>query len=171
MKNIKVPLLKQGKMECGPTSLRMVLKYFNKTLSQKDIINKIGGLKKFGVRTIDLADFARNLGFDVYCYSNNEKFSHGKADIKKPNKSEILKFLRKDLPVIISVKSYILFNKEKSKNGHFIVVIGYEKGKFNYNDPSDGKQKEINEDKLMKALNENSVDSSAYLLVIQPRFI
>lgn len=169
MKNIKVPLLKQGKMECGPTSLRMVLKYFNRTVSQKNIINKIGGLRKFGVRTIDLADFAKNIGFDVYCYSNNKKFSHGKADIKKPNKLEILKFLKKGLPVIISIRSYILYNKEKSNRGHFIVIVGYEKGKFIYNDPFDGKQKNIDEDIFMKALKEHSLDSSAYLISIKPR--
>ena len=171
MKNIKVPLLKQGKMECGPTTLRMVLKYFNKNLSQKYIINKIGGLRKFGARTIDLADFAKSLGFKVYCYSNNKKLSNGKADIKKPSKLEILKFLKKGLPVIVVVRTYILFHEKESDRGHFIVITGYEDGEFGYNDPFDGKQKDISEEILMKALKKHSVDSTAYLIVIKPKEI
>ena len=168
MKNLFVPLLKQGKMECGPTSLRMVLKYFGKNITKEEIIKKIG-LKKYGVRTIDLANFARNLGFKVYCYSNNKILFLGKANIKKPSKSDILNFLKIGLPVIISIRSYVLFNEERSEEGHFIVIVGYENKKFIYNDPYVGKQKNIGENKLMKALKENSLDSSAYLLVLKPQ--
>ncbi len=154
-------------MECGPTALSMVLYYFGKRVSSKEITKKIGGIKKYGVRTIKLANFAQKLGFKVYCYSYNKRLSKGNAKIKKPAKSDIVRFLKKRLPVIIAVRSSLLFDEEPSEVGHFIVITKYEKGKFSYNDPKDGKRHEIKEDKLMLAWFNNAVDSSAYLLVLE----
>lgn len=169
MQRLSVPLMKQGKLECGPTALRMVLHYFGKEVSSKEIIKEIGGIKKYGVRTIKLADFAQKLGFKVYCYSYNNKLSKGKAEIKKPAKSGIIKFLKKKLPVIIAVRQFLLFNEEPSDMGHFIVITEYENGKFWYNDPEDGKLHQIKEDDLIFAWYNNILDSSAYLLVLQPK--
>lgn len=53
--------------------------------------------------------------------------------------------------------------------GHYIVITGYEKDRFHYNDPGDGKKKSISGDKLIFALSNNVFDSSAYLLVIEKR--
>lgn len=169
MQKLSIPLLKQGKLECGPTALKMVLHYFDKGVSLNEIIKKIGGIKKDGVRTIKLADFAQKLGFKVYCYSYNKKLSKGKAEIKKPTKSDIIKFLKKKLPVIIGVRSFLLFNKEQSDMGHCIVITKYEKGTFYYNDPRDGKRHQIKESDLMFAWHNHVLDSSAYLLVLQPK--
>jgi ABC-type bacteriocin/lantibiotic exporter with double-glycine peptidase domain len=168
MKKLSVPLLKQGKLECGPTALRMVLKYFDRDASLKEITRGTGGIKTTGVRTVKLADFAKSLGFKVECYSCNKKLAKGKAKIKKPSRYDIVKFLKKRLPVIIAVRSFLLFNKKPSKMGHFIVITKYEKGKFWYNDPKDGKGHVINEEDLMISWLDNSVDSSAYLLVLEP---
>ncbi len=169
MQKLSVPLLKQGKLECGPTALRMVLHYFRKNVSSDEIIKGVSGIKKYGVRTIKLADFARNLGFKVYCYSYNQKLSRGRAEIKKPAKSDILKFLKEKIPVILAVRSFLLFNKKPSSRGHFIVITKYEKGWFWYNDPKDGKQHQIKEKDLVLAWFNNILNSSAYLLAIQPK--
>lgn len=169
MKNLPVPLLKQGKLECGPTALRMVLQYFGKKVSNMAIVKKIGGIKKYGVRTIKLADFAERLGFKVYCYSANRKLAKGEAKIKKPAKSDIIRFLKKKLPVIITVRQFLLYHEKPSDMGHFIVITKYENGQFWYNDPEDGKQHKIKEEDLMLAWLNNVSDSSAYLLVIQPK--
>ncbi|MFH1325499.1 MAG: C39 family peptidase [archaeon] len=169
MKDINIPLMKQGKNECGPTALSMILKYLGKNISKEEITRRIGGLKKYGVRTIKLAEFAKNLNFDVHCYSNNKKLAKGKVIIKKPNKSDIIDFLEKGLPVILAVRSYVLFNRGQSEDGHFIVITGYNDNKFRYTDPFDGKRKDIDKNKLMRGLNENSRDSSAYLLAIKPK--
>jgi len=168
MKRIPVPLLKQNKMTCGPTALRMVISYFGKQVSEEEILQKIGGIKKFGVRTIKLADFAKSLGFKTYCYSYNKKLSKGKAEIKKPSKFDILKFLKKKIPVILSVRSFILFNKKPSNNGHFIIITKYEKGEFYYNDPNDGKKHKIKEADLLFAWYNHILDSSGYLLALRP---
>jgi len=169
MQKLSIPLFKQGKLECGPTALKMVLHYFRKEVSSKEITKRIGGIKTYGVRTIKLADFAEKLGFKVYCYSYNKKLSKGKTEIKKPAKSDITKFLKKKLPVIIAVRSFLLFNEEPSDMGHFIVITKYEKSTFHYNDPRDGKRHQIKEDDLMFAWYNNVLDSSAYLLVLQPK--
>ena len=169
MKKLSVPLLKQKKLACGPTALSMVLQYFGKEVSPEEIVKKIGGLMKSGIKTIKLADFAKSLGFKVECYSYNEKLAKGKAKIKKPTKYDIIKFLGKGLPVIIAVRSFILFNKKYSGHGHFIVITKYEKGKFWYNDPWGEKEHIINEDNLMFAWFNNVLGSSAYLLVLQPK--
>lgn len=168
MDKVKVPLLKQKtKLDCGIVALRMVLKYFKTDISSDKIIKSIKGIKKYGVRTIKLAEFAQGIDFKTEVYSYNRKLSHGKVKIRKPSKSIILNFLRKKLPVILAVNSSILYGKKKSEMGHFIVVSRYIDGKFWYNDPNDGKQHETEESKLMSALTANALNSSAYLLVLK----
>ena len=148
MVKINVPLLKQQrKLDCGPTALRMVIRYFGKRIPSREIIKESGGIKKYGVKTTKLADFAGSLGFKIHCYSFNKKLAKGKAEIKKPSKSLITKFLHKKLPVIIAVRSYLLYCEKPSDEGHFIVVTGYENGRFWYNDPKDGKRYKINDKK------------------------
>ena len=169
MKNLRVPLLKQKKMACGPTSLRMVLKYFGKHVPLKDIIKGVSGIKKFGVRTIELGDFAKKQGFKVTCYSYNKDGKNGWAKVRRPYKSDILKFLRKGLPVIIAVSSHILYNEKPSKLGHFIVITKYNNHRFRYNDPFDGKRHNINEEDLIFAWYVNAFDSKGHILVIEPK--
>ncbi len=169
MKKISVPLLKQTKSACGPTALAMVLKYFKNDISLKEIIKNVGGIKSYGVRIISLADYAKNLEFKVHCYSYNEKMSKGKAEIKKPDKKLILKFLKKRLPVIIAVRTFLLRDLEFNKKGHFIVITKYQNGTFWYNDPSYAKELTIKENDLMFAWYNNILDSSAYMLVLEPK--
>jgi len=90
-----------------------------------------------------------------------------------PSLDIIKSFLNKKLPVVIGVRSKVLFEEKRGKRfkaGHCIVLTDYEDGKFYYNDPSDGKAKSISadNDKLIFALSTNVLDSSAYLLVIKP---
>ncbi len=134
----------------------------------KEIIRGTGGIKNYGVRAIRLASFAKSLGFEVECYSCNKRLAKGKARIKDPSKHDIINFLGKRLPVIISVRYFLLYGKKPSSMGHFIVVTKYEKGKFWYNDPKDGKGHTINEKDLMVCWLHNAIDSSAYLLVLKP---
>jgi ABC-type bacteriocin/lantibiotic exporter with double-glycine peptidase domain len=73
---INVPVAEaKNKLGCGPTSLSMVLKYFHKDYSEKQILKqlKIGLIKDQdrGTLVIDHALFARKLGFEVVCYSYN----------------------------------------------------------------------------------------------------
>ncbi|GBE16577.1 peptidase C39 family protein [bacterium BMS3Abin15] len=170
MKKIPVPLLKQTKSACGPTSLAMVLKYFKKEVPLAEIIRNVGGgVKDYGVRMVKLSEYAKELGFKVYCYSYNEKMSKGKAKIRKPNKDLIIKFLKKRLPVIIAVRVFLLRKLEFSKYGHFIVITRYKNGTFWYNDPSYAREIKIKDEDLLFAWHNNILDSSAYMLVLEPK--
>lgn len=163
---MKVPRFKQTQNACGPTALRMIMAYLGKNISLKEIIKGCGGIKKYGVRTIKLADFAKRVGFKVKCLSYNVKLAQGKAQIKKPEKKDILKYLKKNVPVILAVKSSLIFNQANKEIGHFIVVTKYQKEFFWYNDPKDGKQHKIKENDLIFAWYNNVFNSSAYFLTI-----
>ena len=170
-KDMKIPLFKQKKNTCGPTALRMVFKYFGRDVLEDQIIKSIGGIKKFGVRTVKLAEFAKKLGFKVECLSYNKKLAGDKAKIKKPNKKDVLKFLKKNIPVILSVRSFLLYDGDNkpSKAGHFIVITGYKNRTFWYNDPYGGKRRKVAEEDLLFTWFNNVLDSSAYLLAVWPR--
>jgi len=167
MKQLKLPLLKQrGKRDCGIVALQMVLQYYKKEVSVQEIRKRIGGLKSYGVATTSLAVCARSFGLKADCYSFNAKMAQGHAIIKKPSKKDIISFLERGVPVILTVRSFLLFESDPSTQGHFIVMIGYDKGKFVYADPYDGNVYRINEDALLFAWCNNTLNSSAYLLAI-----
>lgn len=122
------------KQACGPACLAMVFRYYNDQKTLKEIIEGVDGVKSFGVRAINLAKYARKLDYQVDCYSYDEKMAKGQAKIIKPNKELILKYLRKHIPVIIAVRTHLLWNTEYSKAGHYIVITKYDRGMFWYND-------------------------------------
>ena len=168
MKHLPVPALKQKThLDCGVTALRMVLTYFGKRISSAGVLKHLGGLKKYGVRTIALAEAAEHLGFAVKSFSYNREFSRHKATIKKPMKSDLIDYLRQRIPVIITVRTYLLYGYTKaSRTGHFIVLTGYDGKRFYYNDPYDGKRHSIEEKRLLKAWKDHAKDSTAYLLAL-----
>jgi ABC-type bacteriocin/lantibiotic exporter with double-glycine peptidase domain len=166
---MKVPLFKQRKNSCGTTSLRMVLSFFGNNVSENEIIRDVGGLKSYGVRTIKLAEFARKIGLKTKTYSFNKKLADYKTTIKRPEIKDITRYLRKSIPVIINVRHSLLNDTKITKEGHFIVVTGYRNRVFNYNDPDDGKEHTVEEEKLRFAWFNNALDSSAYLLTVWPK--
>jgi len=89
----------------------------------------------------------------------------GKFKLEMPSLNKVREFLNHKIPVMLAVKSVILFEKGRlSSSGHFIVLTGYDQNKFYYNDPWDGKRKEISSEKLFFALSNNVIHSSAYLI-------
>ncbi len=130
MEPLSVPLIKQNPLECGPAALAMVLRYFNKNITPEVIANTTGIIKNFGVKTIALAEFAKEEGFETICYSYNKRISKGLAKIRKPSTKDIIRFLKQKLPVIISVGLFLLYDEKPSEMGHFIVITCYQKGVF-----------------------------------------
>ncbi|GBE19956.1 MAG TPA: hypothetical protein ENG87_00210 [Candidatus Pacearchaeota archaeon] len=218
---LKVPVLEaKNRLGCGPTSLSMILNYYRKNYSEKQVIDnlEIGLIKKedLGARAVDLALLAKKFGFDVICYSYNMelyrpsfsrlskpgliseikkllqkkhsasnkavlkttiKLLENNADfkIKMPSIDDIIKFLKKGIPVILAVNAKILFEVEKLQGfpkipnnmGHFIVLTGFVDDIFYYNCPYYGESKKISKDKLFFALSNNILDSSAYLIAVK----
>ncbi len=165
---MKIKVYKQkNKLSCGPAALRMVMDFYSVNKSEKEIIKGVGGIKGYGVRTTDLATYARRLGFKVKYYSFNKKLTKDRAEFKKPNPELIKLFLKKRIPIILAVNSKVLYNNFKqSIKGHFIVIIKYQAGVYTYNDPRDGRQHTIKENDLLFTWYNNVLHSGAYLLAI-----
>ncbi len=163
---MKIPLFRQKKDTCGLTALRMVLAYFGKNITEDYLLKLTGKIKRYGIRTIKLSEAAKKIGFRTECLSYNKKLANGKAKIKKPDTNDIIKYLKRGVPVILAVQSSLLYNEKMSEMGHFIVISGYKNGVFQYNDPTDGKAHKIGEEALRFAWFNNVLDSSAYFLAI-----
>ena len=195
---------------CGPAVLQMVLKYYGVDISQEKIIEKHGGLTKWGSYTVGLGLIAQQLGFEVTCYSYFlHKMSHKDFDKDKkvllssldekiedeedeywereletfkkfieegndivfdiPRSSEIKSHLREGRPVIIALNSSSLFERDIDLDlGHYVVLTGYENGKFLLNDP-ENRIEEIEEERLIFASSNNVFESSAYMLIVEDK--
>ncbi|MFB6075603.1 MAG: peptidase C39 family protein [Candidatus Aenigmatarchaeota archaeon] len=77
---LDVPFEKQNNnLECGPTSLSMVLKYFGENFSEEEIIESVGEVDEtvqgetVGTFLVDNALFASERGFDVHVYTYSLK--------------------------------------------------------------------------------------------------
>jgi len=164
---LKVPLFKQKyNNSCGITALRMVLSFYGMNVSENKIIKGVGGLKKYGIRAIRLAEFARSLGFKTKTFSVNKKLADSLTQIKNPDIRYVLKYLGREIPVILNVRYSLLYNKKPTKEGHFIVVSGHKKNYFWYNDPENAKVRKVEANHLKLAWIKNAFDSSAYLLIV-----
>jgi len=166
---MNIPLFKQKQQNtCGITALRMALAYWGENISKDKLTKLISKVGRDGIRTIKLSEAAKKLGFNTECLSYNKMLASGKAKIKKPDTDDILKYLKKKIPVILAVRSALLYNEKLTKAGHFIVIRAYRDGVFHYNDPADGKNHRIGEEALRFAWFNNVLDSSAYFLAIWP---
>lgn len=96
-----------------------------------------------------------------------------KQDIKLkfPKKEDIIYFLKKGMPVLISVRARIFFQNSAidAESGHYLVVSGYDGKNFSVIDPYDGKEKVVEENLLLLAWCNNALDSTDFLLAIEPR--
>ena len=141
------------------------LEYFEPNdakLSRQDLIRRTKFLikkEKKNLRKKELASILRVLKSEI------------SFKMRMPSLNIIRKLLDKKLPVVLLVNSVILFErkfdgKKDLDMGHYIVLTGYQKEKFYYNDPYCGKNYSIPNDKLIFALSNNALYCSAYLLVI-----
>ena len=79
MERIVVPVFKQvDDVGCGATCLSMLCKHFGKNISEKQIIKRMDGLFEDGSIITNLALVAREIGFNVICYSYNLEYFNPK---------------------------------------------------------------------------------------------
>ena len=117
---INVPYNKQKtEYTCGPSSLKMLFKFFGENISENRI-SKQTKTKQSGTSHKNLINTARKHNF--YCYVHENSSIH-----------QIKHFIDKNLPVIVN---YI---EPFDNEGHYSVIIGYDKTKIILNDPWDGK--------------------------------
>lgn len=106
----KVPQIFQGKKECGPVSMNMVLNYWDVTIYKEEIKKAVNWDEEKGTKPREMCRFPESLGFVTDCYS---------GDIQR-----IVENIIKDRPVI--VRQWLnKKDKQEGKFGHYRVVIGY----------------------------------------------
>ncbi|MGB9629055.1 MAG: C39 family peptidase [Thermodesulfobacteriota bacterium] len=151
-----VPVYRQTYMDCGPTTLRMVLNFYGKDFSQEEIAKVRRGR---GTVVSDMESFPRGLGFEVYSFYDSRK--------------DELKFLiAQGYPLIALGVPPPEWRREGRYlgEGHYVVVVGYDEIKniFIINDPAPGKKLEIPSE-VFKDFHRSHPTQSNYVLCIYPK--
>ena len=151
-----VPIYRQPYMDCGPTSLRMVLNFYGKNLSQEEIGRARRGR---GTSVSDMDSYPRSLGFEIYSFYDSKK-------------DEMKYLLVQDYPLIaLGVRPPNWTKGERySGEGHYVVVVGYDdfKSIFNVYDPAGGRKLEISYD-VFKDFHRSHTTHGNYVFCIYPK--
>lgn len=144
-------------MNCGPTALKMVFSYFGKEFDADLIEKEAGIKQGKAVSTIRLAIASASLGFKTKFFSKSLYFDeknleldfykqHGDLDIEESKTlikeakikgvelnektislGELLSYLSQDSLPIVLLDWNLIIGKEKSYQGHFVPIVGYDK--------------------------------------------
>jgi len=152
----KVPLYRQTYMDCGPTSLRMVLNFYGKSYSQEEIVKARKGR---GTTVSDMESYARSQGFGVYSYYDSKK-------------EEMKYLLVQGYPLIALGVPPPNWPKRSrySGEGHYVVVVGYddERKMFVIQDPGPGARMDVPYE-IFKDFHGSHLASSHFVLCIYPK--
>jgi len=151
-----VPIYRQPYMDCGPTSLRMVLNYYGKNLSGEEISKARKGR---GTLVSDMEGYPTTIGFQVYSYYDTKK-------------EEMKYLLAQGYPLIaLGVRPPNWSKSERySGEGHYVVVVGYDdlRNIFNVHDPNGGRRMEIPYD-IFKDFHRSHPTHSNLVFCIYPK--
>ncbi len=151
-----VPIYRQPYMDCGPTSLRMVLNFHGQNLSQEEVGKARKGR---GTTVSDIESYPRSLGFEVHSFYDSKK-------------EEMKYLLVQGYPLIaLGVRPPNWSKGERySGEGHFVVVVGYDNSKniFNVHDPNGGRKMAIPYD-VFKDFHRSHPTHSNFVLCIYPK--
>jgi ATP-binding cassette subfamily B protein len=122
---LKVPYFHQQRdYTCGPACLEMVLAYFGKRLSEKELAKMARSKPHYGTMHLRMIKAANRHRF--YCYVQENSSMHS-----------IKHFLEEKLPVIVH------YREPSGDEGHYSLIIGHSKNHFIMNDPWNGKNFKI----------------------------
>ena len=124
---------------CGPASLKIVLKYYNIEVAEKELAKLSIWNKDLGIDDKGLARAAKHFGFKVKIKNNS-------------NFKDIEKWLDKKVPVIVDwfTRGRKDYSDSDIADGHYSVVAGIN-DKFIYlQDPEIGKIRKLERDDFMK---------------------
>jgi ABC-type bacteriocin/lantibiotic exporter with double-glycine peptidase domain len=114
---LNVPLIRQpNEYVCGPSALQMTLKYFGKASSIPTLCKLASTTERSGTSRANMVKALRNLGLKIFAKHH-------------ASTNDIQYFLQKGLPVIVN------YQDSTMSEGHYGVIVGFEKGKFVINDP------------------------------------
>jgi ABC-type bacteriocin/lantibiotic exporter with double-glycine peptidase domain len=105
-----VPQYYQGRMECGPTAIRMILAYYGINLPQAEVVERCLTTSK-GTNPVYLMSFVRSTGLKF-------KDTNGTID-------DVARLVASGCPVL--VHQWITRKaRDKGETSHYRVVIGYD---------------------------------------------
>lgn len=127
---LKIPFYRQSnEFTCGPASLQMIFSFLGK-FKKQDNLTRVLHTTKTGTCHSSLIEEAR--GEDFFCYVNNNSTIH-----------EIRHFINLGLPVVVN------YNEPSTNDGHYAVVVGYDRNKIILNDPWNGKNFKMHENEFI----------------------
>jgi len=147
--SLKVPLYHQGKKECGPTSLLMVLGYYGVDLSREDVQRGLHFNYTLGITQSEMANFSYwNYGLKA------SKFMD--ADI-----GMIEEAITNGTPVLVAYVS-------SATTGHWSVVVGYNRDKqvLILNDPGCGCLRSFSYKKFLSVWQNPAKGHRRYMVII-----
>ena len=115
---------KQTKGYCGPASLKMVLGHYKIHKSENELAKLTKTSRTKGCKEENMVKLAKKFGLNAYFKEN--------SSIK-----ELKSLIKKKIPVIVD-----WFSSEE--NGHYSLIIGFNKNKIIIADPHFGKIKKHN---------------------------
>lgn len=105
-----VPFFPQEENYCGPATLASVFNFYGQKVSQEEIAKDVFTPKLKGTITVEMANSARRAGFDALYY--------------KGSIENIEQEINNGHPLILYIDlGYSIF-----PSGHYLVVVGYNKG-------------------------------------------
>lgn len=123
---------------CGPASLKIVLSYYGKESSEKELAELCKTNKDLGTDDQGIKNAAESLGFKVFiknnCYLN-----------------DIEEWLQKEVPVIVNwfTRGRKDYTDEEVADGHYSVVRGIDDEYIYLQDPEIGKTRKLNKEDFM----------------------
>jgi ABC-type bacteriocin/lantibiotic exporter with double-glycine peptidase domain len=115
--------------DCGPKALQLVMAYYGVDVREDALIAKLGANNSSGTQPGSMIEVAHSYGFEVVTHTNC------------PMKV-LLRYLDNQTPVIVLVQAWVdrymsLFDwRQTNEYGHYVIVIGYEKGVILFEDPA-----------------------------------
>lgn len=119
-------ILKQFDRDCGPTSAEMVLHYYGKWVTQRDIWSK-GGIHTIHAGTFpgEVTQALNGLGVPVHWYNVRSRYPL----TRKRELSNLRHWIRESKPCIILLQGGLI-------DYHWVVVVGYDSDRFLIADPN-----------------------------------
>jgi ABC-type bacteriocin/lantibiotic exporter with double-glycine peptidase domain len=154
-----VPIYRQGRRDCGPTSLSMMFNFYGKNTTKDEIAKWIMGPKS--VKSEDMEDYAKRNKLNVYVFKGK--------DTKK-----IKYLLVQGYPLIVLgiIPNGWCRGSAPVGNGHYVVLVGYdeEAQQFIINEPGPGMKVEISYT-TFKEFHSNNRTSSGWTLTEGPYYV
>lgn len=120
--NLEVPKISQWKLNhnnpaslCSPASVTSVLNFFKKNINAVNFATNVNNNNIYGVWCLNVAEASCELSDKWDCYVT--RFS---------TFDQIINLLKQNIPVVVSIQGPISGSTYPYKNGHILVVRGYD---------------------------------------------